>query len=123
MDKYLHYTSTELAQEPSFIYWAKGEVTKPHDDWQQWILDHPQMKDKVAEAKRLVAAINFAKDIPKIGLEDKLWQNIIDQTSKKSHKSRTKLIKFISYGAAAAIAIFVLFTTCLLYTSPSPRDS
>ena len=114
MDKYLHYKATDLAQEPSFIQWVKKPASNQKEDWAQWLTNHPNMTEVVNEARLMVQTIVFdQKDIDQEA-EDRLWENI-DSNTHTINRSRRGIIRLISYGAAAAVVLLLMFT---MLTSP-----
>ena len=115
MDKYLQYNYSELSEDPSFIRWAKGSPPSDDHDWNKWIADHPEMKEKTDKARALVLAMKFKSDKPESGVEDKIWSKIsssikedLQQTEAKVIKRRA-LVRFLPYAAVAAIALLLLY--------------
>ena len=115
MDKYLQYNYSELSEDPSFIRWAKGSPPSDDQDWDKWISDHPEMKEKTDQAKSLVLAMKFKKDEPEIGVEDRIWSKIsssieedLEQTEAKIIKRRT-FVRYLPYAGVAAIALLLLY--------------
>lgn len=109
MKKYLEFSSIDLAQETSFIRWAKGLSTS--DDWESWIEDNPSQSEKVQEAKSLVLSIKFKEYKTNKELENKLWNNINQKLEEIPVKqtSRRKIIRMGMAAAAACMALYLVF--------------
>lgn len=51
---YHNYTVDELATDPSFIRWVKGDDTDAKQFWENWQQQHPQKSAEVQQARQLV---------------------------------------------------------------------
>ncbi|MDF1694968.1 MAG: FecR domain-containing protein [Saprospiraceae bacterium] len=115
MDKYIQYDHLELSEDPSFIRWTKGSKSEDNNDWDRWLKEHPEKKAEVLQAQSIVKAMKFVVEEPKQELEDKLWNAIsseIQSTQSPSETKsvgRTRILKLLTYGAVAAVLLFVLF--------------
>ena len=115
MERYLQYDHLELSEDPSFIRWTKGSSAKDNNDWDQWIQDHPEKMPIVEQAQSIVNAMKFAVEEPNKASKEKIWQNITAEinteknTTVKKTNGRAKVLRMITYGAVAAILLFVLF--------------
>ena len=115
MDKYLQYDHIELSEDPSFIRWAKSSTPLDDKNWDEWLINHPNKAETAAKAKSIVLAMKFVNDTPSKETEEKIWSSIsneintVNQEEKKSRTSRRGVLKMIAYGAAAAIALILLF--------------
>ena len=70
------YNSVELAQDASFIRWIKKKDSTSVKFWEQWLQDHPDKKDIVDEARRMVLAIQFKEpQIKQIQIDNLLDEN------------------------------------------------
>ena len=114
MDKYLQYTPIELADEDSFIRWAKSDSKEGDLDWDTWLESNSEKASDVQTAKNIVLGILFKNEIVSQVTEDKVWSKINENIStdnnighKKSAK-KASILKLISYGAVAAIALVLL---------------
>ena len=107
--KYLKYSVEELAMDQQFIDWCKGENASENAQWQEWLAQHPGMKEKVEEAVNLINDIRVEPIVlgdRKAALWDRIDQTIesIDHTPKI--ESRERKMK-IWWAAAAALLILV----------------
>jgi transmembrane sensor len=115
MDKYLQYDHIELSEDSSFIRWAKDSNTQDENNWEEWLVNHPEKAEKVEQAKSIVLAMKFALEKPTKETEDKVWSKISstinsDQLpSLDKKRNRRGIIKMLMYGAAAAVAVFFIF--------------
>jgi len=114
MDKYLQFNHLDLSEDPSFIRWAKGTEARDRQDWDGWLVNHPDKVDLVDKAKSIVLAMRFVVDKPSIGVEDKVWDKIstdINAATKpvlQEKPERSLLIKMLPYVAVAAVALILL---------------
>jgi len=114
MDKYLQYNHLELADEPSFIKWAKGQKPEDNLDWDAWLSDHPHKEEDVKKAVQLVRNMQFVHDEAPQSVEDNIWSKInndILSTDKKPTSAtpqKGRILRMISYGAVAAVALLLL---------------
>ncbi|MFT4534395.1 MAG: transmembrane sensor [Saprospiraceae bacterium] len=114
MDKYLQCTPIELADDDSFIRWAKNTSQEGDLDWDNWLASHTEKTSDVQTAKNIVLGIQFKEETVSQATEDKVWSKInekistdINSSQKKSTK-KASIFKLISYGAVAAIALVLL---------------
>ena len=114
MDKYLQYDHLELSEDPSFIRWAKGTETRDNNDWDGWMINHPEKVDDANKAKSIVLSMKFVEDNPSTEVENKIWNKIStnikaeQSTIKEVNPRRKTLIRMLSYGAVAAVALILL---------------
>ena len=116
MDKYLQYDHIELSEDPSFIRWVRGSKTRDENNWEEWLVNHPDKADEVGRAKSIVQGMKFVTEKPTQATQDKVWSKIsttinTEQTPVINIRSnRPRIIKMIMYGAtAAAIVLLLLF--------------
>lgn len=114
MDKYLQYTPLELAENDSFIRWAKGNPREGDLDWDTWLSANLEKSPDIQSAKDIVSSIVFSQEtIPK-ATQEKVWSKINEKISASKNidvpktKQKTSIIKWISYGAVAAVALVLL---------------
>jgi ferric-dicitrate binding protein FerR (iron transport regulator) len=100
----LHISALELAEEAGFIEWVNGHKTSDAKAWDSWINSHPEIQEKVLQAKSLVEAISFYdhKDLQK--KEDAIWTKIKSGIGNEVEKQPAKTISLRRYITVAAIA-------------------
>ena len=114
MDKYLQYTPIELADDDSFIRWAKGSSREGDMDWNTLLESNTEKASDVQLAKNIVLGIQFKEEPISQITEDKVWSKIKENintesnSSQKKSSKRVSIFKLISYGAVAAIALVLL---------------
>lgn len=115
MDKYLQYDHIELSEDISFIRWAKGSESRDENNWDDWILQHPNQKETVDKAKSIVQGMKFMTDSPSKAVEEKVWSGIskeINTETSIAPKVKSKMpriIRLATLGAAAAVLLFFFF--------------
>ncbi len=116
MDKYLQYNHLELSEDPSFIKWAKGSEAHDGQDWDGWLVNHPDKADLVAKSKSIVLAMKFVEDKADEGVEDKVWNSITTSINEEDKVQESKpkqgvLRRLLPFAAVAAVAlIFLIFS-------------
>ncbi|MEM9548482.1 MAG: FecR domain-containing protein [Bacteroidota bacterium] len=113
MDKYLQLDHLELSEDPSFIRWAKGAESRDDNDWDRWLVNHPEMQEIVDKAKSIVLAMKFVQDQPTPGAENRVWGKISSDinTKKIDLESRPKkavVKRLLPFVAVAALALLLL---------------
>jgi len=114
MDKYLHCTPIELADDDSFIRWAKSTSREGDPDWDTWLESNTGKAFDVQTAKNIVLGIRFKEEPVSQNTEDKVWSKINENirtninTGQKKSTKNTSIFKLLSYGAVAAIALVLL---------------
>lgn len=114
---YLDYTVEELAQADDFIRWVRDADDDLAKDWQAWLKAYPEQKDKVAEAKNLLSAIQSLRKSPSQELRDTMWANIEKATLKEALVRDLAPAKQRSWRKIAAAIILPLSIGLLVYLS------
>jgi transmembrane sensor len=107
-DKYLQYSIPELAQDLDFIQWVKSGGRKS-EDWGPWLQAHPEMNDKITEAKKMVRALRFEDDIISASTVDRIWEGINEATMQEAIIVPQRRINWMPYAAAATVALLLAF--------------
>ena len=123
MDKYLHYTSEELAQDSSFIHWVQKKKYDDTHDWDTWINDHPDKQDVISEAQKMVKSLKFIESPIDSNVKQVVWERINEQTKPSNHKKNPPVIRRLIWGAAAAIVLILLFNTYFVSTDVELQTS
>ena len=111
MDKnYNTYDSIDFAQDPWFIKWVKSGDSNAEAFWQDWLAGHPDKKDVLEEARRLVLSIRVIEAEPSQIQIDGLWDKIDTATEEAPAKiRRLSFVRGLSYAAAAAVLLILGF--------------
>ncbi len=114
MDKYLQYTPIELADDDSFIRWAKSNSREGDVDWDTWMATNTDKTSDLQTAKKIVLGIQFKQEPVSQMTEDKVWSKIKENigsdvnTNNAKPAKKTSIFKLISYGAVAAVVLVLL---------------
>ena len=113
MNKYLQFNHTELSEDPSFIRWAKGSVSRDDNDWDGWLVNHPEMNEVVSKAKSIVLAMKFVQDQPQLGVENSVWDKISTEINTNVVDLEAKPVqgivrRLLPYAAVAALLFLLL---------------
>lgn len=108
---------SDLAQDDLFIRWVRSEDPEADAFWTTWLLNHPEMEEKIEAARTLVLALQFEKErIPAQQIQaewNKLYIDLPDDQEKKA--DRKNWFRRRSILSIAAVLAFVLAS--LVYLS------
>ena len=107
--KYLKYSVEELAMDQPFIDWCKGKSPAEDPQWDEWLSQHPAMKDKVEEAASLIDSVQVepvAVGDRKAALWDRIDQTIESMDPAPKIEVRERKMK-IWWAAAAVLLVLV----------------
>lgn len=107
---YREYSVEELAQDSSFIRWAKQHPLADHRFWERWIRDNPDKAAVVEAAKSLVRAIDFAPKTISDDRVDALWEKIqTGQHAKGATPRKLRLLLPLAVAASMAVLLIARF--------------
>ena len=114
-EQYISYSAIQLASEDSFIAWVMhGAYTR---EWEEWLRQHTHVQEKSAQARQLVLdMMQLPQSMMSADEENALWNKIsndisVTASSQTGKPSNTKVIRWMTIAAAAAIALFIWFGT------------
>jgi transmembrane sensor len=113
-EQYTSYSAIQLAGEDMFIAWV---VDGMHNkEWEEWLQQHAEFRGNVAHARQIVLDMMqvsnpVMSDEEKHGLWNRITSDISISPAIKNTKSSTKLYRWISVAAAAAILALVVWAT------------
>ena len=79
MKDYTNYSSAQFIENEDFIKWVKNPGRFPEIDsfWNQWVIDHPERKAEITEARNIILAIVDEGDIISLSQrEEDVWQRL-----------------------------------------------
>ena len=121
--------TSDFLEDDKFVDWVLQDDATNNAFWHQWIIAHPNQQKIIQDAKNIIIQLNAAEQqfLPVSSMED-TWEKIKEDTiEKNTHSSQVKRVNWNWMKYAAIFVLFVVFSsilyTCLLYTSPSPRDA
>jgi transmembrane sensor len=121
---YLTYDAEALAQEQPFIAWVKrGEGAQA---WREWLAEHPEQEAKLAAARQLVQAIDFAEARPSSEQRERMWANI-EQSTREAEDVEARVVPLWKrpaawLSAAASVALLVLAGWWLWQNAAGPEQ-
>ncbi len=113
--KYLTYSVEELAMDQPFIDWCRGKNASEDAQWQEWLVQHPAMKEKFEEAANLINSVQI-EPIESGNRKQALWDRI-DQSIKTMDplpKIEVRERKMKIWWAAAAVLLILVAVRFLL---------
>ena len=103
---YADYSAVELAKDPHFQRWVLTKDQSAHTFWTRWLLEHPQKKEEVAEAIKIVELLEFDQDVERNQHFIDVWNEVYARTLAKPRTS---------YGRVAAVWIGLLLVGGLVF--------
>ncbi len=73
---YQQYSARDFAADAHFINWVKNADRQTEIFWAQWLIQHPEKKPVIEEARRLVLAFQFKTDPDAADRVQHVWQRI-----------------------------------------------
>jgi transmembrane sensor len=117
--RYIDFTVNDFAMDEYFQSWVfnSGDESVRHF-WESWLLEHPEKRGEVAEAKKMLGSIRFSKH--ELGGDDvaNLWTRI--------HAGDRKPVSRVSKAQAGwiyrvAAAVIVISIVGLFYLLPNGK--
>lgn len=98
----------ELMMDDFFI----ESMERPNEDteafWKDVLLQYPQRKNTLEEARRLVLSLNFQQAIPRPGAKEAVWNAIISTSEKNAKQPIIINVNRWLWSAASVILILVI---------------
>lgn len=109
-NNYREYNTEQLAQDSSFIRWARKKEPSDTRFWEKWLLENPDKEQEVKQARRLVKAIRFeAKEMTDDRVEA-LWAKITAAQDNTAQTARVfNLKRILPLTIAASLALLLVF--------------
>lgn len=106
---YTKYSVEDLASDDSFIQWANRNNSEAEKFWALFILEHPEMRVKAAQARILVLNLRKAEALRQPESQiDAMWQRIENRVERsRIPYPDSKKVSFFSYAVAAVSLIFI----------------
>ncbi len=112
---------SKFLNDPEFIYWAKTG-SDANDRWDNWLIDHPEDRDALEQAKWIAKGIELKKVDVAPSLIDAKFNEVMERVEKRERQSKMKLRLKLWWSVAAAISLFAL-TYVGLQQMASPSSS
>lgn len=108
------YTLQNLLDDPLFITWVLQPDEALNAYWQNEQRNHDELSTLLTEARELVSALKFQKDLMSTGEQELLWQQIHTETIAK--KKEARIIPLWMRNIAAAVLVgMISFTAFYFY--------
>lgn len=114
---YIYYTVEDFVKDEYFQKWVLDTDGMTSNFWNNWIAKHPEMKDKVEEAKKIILLIDFDKDQLSTTDFDMMWQHIIEKRNIKHTASQIVSKRKVRtlYWKYAMVASILLIVTLSMF--------
>ncbi len=119
--RYSDFSVTDFTLDEYFQSWVFNRGDESVDRfWKNWILDHPEKSADIAEARRILQAIEFKNHTLTEGELAQLWSRIhqMEDVIPVGRKSSPGGYLFLKY--AAAIALLAVITAAYLFSGHKP---
>jgi len=126
---YLHYTEDDFFHDPKFRSWVIQPDPELNYFWEKWIINHPEKKNQVKIARRLVKTVQIKEFEWHETRKQNLWQKINKTLQQgKSDKINSNVIKInnqeaqkkksvINAGWLKAAVISLLLSGCIYWVN------
>lgn len=84
------YSAEDFALDTHFQQWVQQPDPENERFWQNWLVQHPDKKELVQEARQIVALLNFRKDVPAPTEQTVVW-NRINTTRQQIRRGETRV--------------------------------
>jgi transmembrane sensor len=107
--RYIDFTVNDFAMDEYFQSWVFNSGDESvRNFWESWLLEHPEKRREVAEAKKLLESIRFSQhELPGDEVAN-LWTRIRGGDSKSVSQVRKAQVGWIYRAAAAIIVIGII---------------
>lgn len=104
MDRYIKYSIEEFAIDDYFINWVLNPTLESNQNWNRFLLEHPEKENDLRNARYIIRAIIPIEDDIKDEKLNEIWLRIIQK--QKSDKVRTFRI-FTKYAAILIVTLCI----------------
>jgi transmembrane sensor len=119
MKVYETYNAVEFAQDQAFIRWVQQKNGADNSFWERWLVEHPDKKAVVEEARRMVISMQFQEKNLSPADKTEMWQ-AIDSAIETADKKEGGIFQLIPRRWSYAAAVLVLIVGGALWWSLLP---
>lgn len=123
MIPYDTYDAVAFAQDQTFIRWVRKKSEADKLFWEQWLVEHPDKKAVVEEARRMVLALEFQNNTLDENQKKEMWSAIEAATSVTEEKKESRVFQLIPRPWSYAAAVLVVIAGAALWWSILPGIS
>ena len=106
--KYLHYSIEDFTLDKDFLQWVLHPDQENEQFWSEFLRQHPEKKNQVKEASRLIKALKAVEPAISKQRLDQVFYNV----KVLAEKPKSRVLLFAKY---AAILFFIISTGGILY--------
>lgn len=104
--KYQQFTTGEFVLDDDFVAWVKEPDAEKKSFWEGFLEQHPHQTETVAEAKRLLIALQVQPEKALPATKDRIWKAVLEEG-----RVSTKVISLKRWWMAAAAVILIAAVT------------
>ena len=115
--KYANYKALDFVKDEEFLKWVKSPDEKSDFYWESWMQNHPDKRDLILEARRILLSIDFpAKNASEEEIEEVFKQIMYKErlgsvlTVDDQRARSLKIRKAISFAASILLIAVITFT-------------
>ncbi|WPP51815.1 FecR family protein [Catalinimonas niigatensis] len=97
----------DFVSDESFQEWIFHKNEHAAIFWKAFIKQHPEKEETIIQAVKLLQSLNFTEQLPSVFQEKKVWQQVQQELSEKSHRTLSSR-KMASFVRVAASILFLL---------------
>ncbi|PIQ21462.1 MAG: hypothetical protein COW65_08950 [Cytophagales bacterium CG18_big_fil_WC_8_21_14_2_50_42_9] len=124
---YRYHNITDFAADHAFIQWVKKPTAESQVFWDNWLKAHPEKKEIVLEAHRLVVLLSQDGDVLQEEELEAIWQHLTltREQEKASAERKVPVLPFQTSRkkrslVAAAFGLFLLFCGAFFFMPKAP---
>lgn len=111
---YNHYDVDDFVADPFFNRWVKQSDEETSAFWEKWLEERPEKSDAVAQAKSIVAFLNFSAEEASPEEQHEVKMNIMREI-RSNHQPSGSMGLFRRYLSVAAVASLLLIGVYLVW--------
>ncbi|MGD1889198.1 MAG: FecR family protein [Cyclobacteriaceae bacterium] len=126
-----NYTVKSLLLNEYFQQWVKAPDPENEAYWQNFIHQHPDAKENIAEARQLIEQLDFSEEVRSLATKASVKKNIDDAISQQTklreiplhsetrqvNRSRNRFYSKVGIGIAASLSSLVLLLSIYFVVS------
>ena len=114
---YQTYTLLDFITDENFKNWVLNPSPEQNQFWHDWLAEHPDKVDEVAQAKEFILSIHFQPPKELKSLKASVYDKVIQDSKTKPSRPELRPPFFARYSAVKiAASVLLLFTlTYLIY--------
>ena len=126
---YHRYEFQDFLMDEHFQGWVARPDWESNSFWQTWLLNHPEKREAIQEARQLLEELYFQEDLPTEASRQRVWQQILaanaglEEEDEEQADTEASGLSFRYWrGVAATLVGAIVAVGLLLYYLNRPQD-